>query len=62
MFNIPICLALAATVFSLFAGLIFFWRGGESAGQKRNQLMRLRLFFQGIVLLILSIALFFHHK
>lgn len=58
--HILIGLALAGTVFSLGAGLLTFLRGeGEEASQKSNQFMRGRLFFQALVLLLVSLAFLF---
>jgi len=57
--KIIIILALLATIVSLFVGVVTMGRGGEFDKQHSNQLMRARVVFQGVALVLMLLALFF---
>lgn len=57
--KIIIILALLATIVSLFMGVVSMGRGGEFDKQHSNQLMRARVVFQGVALVLMLLALFF---
>jgi nitrogen fixation-related uncharacterized protein len=54
-----IILALIATVVSLIIGIWSMGRGGEFDEKHSNQLMRARVGFQGVALLLMAVALYF---
>jgi len=56
-------IAMLATVGVLFAGLIGMARGGEFQAKWSNKLMRMRVLFQGIaIVLLIAVAWAFQHK
>ncbi len=57
--KILIILALLATIVSLFMGVVTMGRGGEVDKQHSNQLMRARVVFQGVALVLMLLALYF---
>ena len=57
--KIIIILALLATIVSLFMGVVSMGRGGEYDEQHSNQMMRARVVFQGVALLLMLVALYF---
>ena len=57
--KILIILALLATIVSLFMGVVTMGRGGEVDKQHSNQLMRARVLFQGVALVLMLLALYF---
>jgi hypothetical protein len=57
--KIIIILALLATIVSLVTGVWSMGRGGEFDEKHSNQLMRARVLFQGVALLLMLIALYF---
>ena len=57
-----IILALIATIAALLTGVWSMGRGGEFDEQHSNQLMRARVIFQGIALLLMLAALYFQVK
>ncbi|MGE0773453.1 MAG: twin transmembrane helix small protein [Sphingomonadaceae bacterium] len=63
---ILLILAMAATLFALVKGIVQFLRtshedltgdGPNMSGRKQNQAMRMRIFFQGIAVLIVVLIL-----
>lgn len=50
--------ALIATAGALIAGLFQMFKEGKTASEKSNKMMRLRILFQGLAILIFSILLF----
>lgn len=56
---IMIILALIATIASLIVGVWSMGHGGKFDQEHSNQLMRARLIFQGLALLLMVAALFF---
>jgi hypothetical protein len=55
-------IAMLAVVVVLFAGLVSLARGGEFRAQWSNRLMRLRVLFQAIAIVLLIATVFaFHH-
>ncbi len=57
--KIIIILALLATIVSLFMGVVSMGRGGEYDEKHSNQMMRARVVFQGVALLLMLVALYF---
>jgi hypothetical protein len=53
--------AMLATVGALTLGL-FNIREGKEAGERSNKMMRLRILFQALAILIFSLLLFFKAK
>ena len=51
--------AIGLTVVVLFAGLFSMVRGGEFNRKYGNRLMRLRVLFQAIAIVVLAIVLYF---
>ena len=51
--------AMGLTLLVLFAGLISMVRGGEFNKKYGNRLMRLRVLFQAIAIMIFAIVLYF---
>ena len=50
--------ALIATAGALIVGLFQMFKEGKKASEKSNKMMRLRILFQGLAILIFSILLF----
>ena len=50
--------ALLATVGALVLGLFHMFRDGKEASEKSNKMMRWRIVFQAIAILIFSVLLF----
>ena len=57
MFLILMALAMAGVLVSLFTGLVSMARGGEFDRRNSNKLMRMRVLFQGLALLLFAAAL-----
>ncbi len=57
--QLVIILALIATIGALVTGVWSMGRGGEFDDKHSNQLMRARVIFQGIALILMIAALFF---
>lgn len=55
-FFILMALAMAAVLVSLFTGLIAMARGGEYGRRNSNKMMRMRVMFQGLALLLFAAA------
>jgi hypothetical protein len=55
-FLILMALAMAAVLASLFAGLVSMARGGDFNRRNSNKMMRLRVMFQGLALLLFAAA------
>lgn len=51
--------AMAATVGALVLGLFNMLKDGEKANIRSNKMMRLRILFQALAILIFSLLLFF---
>lgn len=49
--------AMGATVVSLVIGLVHFFRTSEEAREKSNKMMRYRIIFQGVALVIFAALL-----
>ncbi len=61
-FTIPVIIALIATVFVLFAGIVSMARGGEFDRQHSVQLMFARVWVQGAtIILIIAAVLYAAH-
>lgn len=56
--TILLAIALGLTLLVLFAGIISMARGGEFNRKHSNRLMRLRVLFQGIAVLIFVLLAF----
>ncbi|MBY0291728.1 MAG: twin transmembrane helix small protein [Alphaproteobacteria bacterium] len=54
--------ALIATVGSLILGLLTLFKEGKEADERSNKMMRLRIFFQALAILIFSLLLFLKGK
>ena len=54
--------ALIATVGSLIFGLLTMFKEGREADERSNKMMRLRIFFQALAILIFSLLLFLKEK
>lgn len=57
LFVLPLALALAAVLASLFGGLFFMARGGTGDARNSNRLMRWRIGLQGLALILFALAL-----
>lgn len=57
--DILLILALAAVAITLAFGIYSLMRGGQYAKSHSNRLMRLRVFFQFVAIIILVIAFWF---
>ncbi len=57
IFIILMILPMLAVVGSLFVGLFSMARGGEGDGKQSNRMMRYRVIFQGIALLLFALAI-----
>ncbi len=55
-FAVLIAVALAATLGVLGFGLVVMFRGGEFNRRHGNRLMRMRVIFQGLTILLIVIA------
>jgi len=51
-------LAMAGTVISLVFGLFNMFKKGQEAGVQSNKMMRFRIYFQALAILIFSLLLF----
>ncbi len=60
--KILLVLALVATVGALVSGLFNMFKEGKEAGERSNKMMRLRILFQALAILIFSILLFLKAK
>lgn len=56
--TILLFVAMGITLIVLFTGLISMARGGEFDRKNANRLMRLRVLFQGIAILIFLVLVF----
>lgn len=56
--KVILVLAMAGTVISLTLGLFNMFRKGQDAGARSNQMMRFRIFFQALAILVFSLLLF----
>lgn len=56
--TILLFVAMGITLIVLFTGLISMARGGEFNRKNSNRLMRLRVLFQGIAVLLFILVLF----
>ena len=54
--------AMAATVGALIMGLFSMFKEGKEAGERSNKMMRYRIFFQALAILIFSFLIFFKVK
>ena len=54
--------AMVATIGALTAGLINMFKQGKEAGERSNKMMRFRIFFQALAILIFSFLLFLKAK
>jgi hypothetical protein len=59
---ILIAVAVAATFGALALGIISMARGGQFDSRNSNKLMRLRVIFQFVVILLIAVAFLFSHK
>lgn len=50
--------AMIATAGTLGLGLFNIFKGDKEAGERSNKMMRLRIFFQALAILIFSLLLF----
>lgn len=58
VFFLILLLAMLSVLFVLFLGLYSMVKGGEFNKKYGNKLMRLRVYFQGLVLFFLALAYF----
>lgn len=56
--KVILVLAMVGTVISLIFGLFNMFKKGQEAGARSNQMMRFRIFFQALAILIFSLLLF----
>lgn len=56
--KVILVLAMAGAVISLTLGLLNMLKNGQAAGARSNQMMRFRIFFQALALLVFSLLLF----
>lgn len=54
--------AMAGTVGALVLGVLNMSKEGKEVGERSNKLMRYRIFFQALALLIFSLLVFFKVK
>ena len=54
--------AMAATVIALVVGLFTMFKAGPQANARSNKMMRLRILFQALAILIFSLLLFLKAK
>jgi hypothetical protein len=54
--------AMAATLGALIMGLVTMFKAGHRADERSNKMMRLRILFQGLALLIFTLLLFLKAK
>jgi len=54
--------AMAATLIALIMGLLTMFKSGHQADQRSNKMMRLRILFQALAILIFSLLLFLKAK
>jgi hypothetical protein len=62
LLTLLIIAALLATIASLVTGIWSMGHGGEFDERHSNQLMRARVGFQGLALVLLLVALYFAHN
>ncbi len=60
--KVILVLAMAGTVISLTLGILNMLKNGQEAGARSNQMMRFRIFFQALALLVFSVLLFLKAK
>lgn len=60
--KIALIVALMATVGALILGLFTMFKDGKKSGERSNKMMRLRIIFQGLAIVIFSLLLFFKAK
>ncbi len=56
--KILLVFALIATAGALITGLVQMFKDGKKASEKSNKMMRLRILFQALAILIFSVLLF----
>jgi predicted membrane channel-forming protein YqfA (hemolysin III family) len=56
--SILLVVAMGLTLVVLFSGLVSMARGGEFNRKNANRLMRLRVLFQGVAILIFAVLFF----
>ena len=56
--KILLVVALIATAGALITGLVQMFKDGKKASEKSNKMMRLRILFQALAILIFSALLF----
>lgn len=56
--KILLVLALLGTVGALAAGLVAMFKDGKEASERSNKMMRYRILFQAIAILVFSLLLF----
>ncbi len=54
--------AMAATVIVLVIGLLSMFKAGHTANERSNKMMRYRILFQALAILIFSLLLFLKAK
>lgn len=54
--------AMFATVGALTLGLFSMFKEGKQAGERSNKMMRYRIFFQALAILIFTLLIFFKVK
>lgn len=54
--------AMLATLGALIMGLVTLFKAGHKADERSNKMMRLRILFQGLAILIFSLLLFLKGK
>lgn len=62
LIDILIFVAIAGVVGTLVLGLINMYRGGDEARMRSNKLMRYRIVFQAVAVLLLLVAMVFKAK
>ncbi len=60
--NIALPVALAAVLIVLILGIITLMRGGATAKSHSNRLMRLRVLFQFIAVILLAVGFYWHSR
>ncbi len=60
--KVILVLAMVGTVISLTLGILNMLKNGQEAGARSNQMMRFRIFFQALALLVFSVLLFLKAK
>lgn len=54
--------AMVATLGTLVMGLVNMFKAGHEADERSNRMMRLRIFFQALAILLFSLILFLKAK